>query len=395
MKVTLKVLALPSQTTLLFMVIIGVVLAAVAASSLPGSPMGAAPPLAVILGVLTLRDFLMQPGREIETHRLVPLPADKYPRLASTLREQAALISHDLPPRALLTCKTPGALFAFGSFRRSYIGIGEKIAGQIERDRASPLSQYRAQAEAALTHELQHLSQRDVIIVGLARSLLKTSALFMLWSGAFFLGLITVAFAFPAAELFQPEFVSRMAAASPPLASIIGSLMTPELMEKARQAPRWDLAGLYVLNAHLPILITTFVLFLSVWRQLLKARELYADAATAALQNNSAGIDSALIRYGALAALSAGPAQTGLRRFRAIRQLMGTLSGWNVRVTNFTGFHPTIAARRKGLENPVSVLTDPVWIGWTTDGLVLLLDLLLIGPFTLGYVTEAPGALGQ
>ena len=148
----LKILALPSQTTLLFVVIIVVILAAVAASSLPGSPMRAAPPLALILGILTLRDFLMQPGREIETHRLVPLPAEKYPRFASTIREQAALLGCGPAPRTMLTSKTPGALFAFGSFRRSYIGIGEKLAGQIERDLASPLSQYRAQAEAALTH---------------------------------------------------------------------------------------------------------------------------------------------------------------------------------------------------------------------------------------------------
>ncbi len=379
MKVTLKVLALPSQTTLLFMVIIGVVLVAIAASSLPNSPLRAAPSLAVILIVLTLRDFLTQPEREMQAHGMAPLPAERFPSLVAAVESVAKSIEYAPAPRLMAASNTPGALFAFGSFRRSYITVGETLARQIERDIASPLPAARIAAESAILHELQHLKQGDVILVGLARSLLKVSTLFMLWSAAFFLGMATVAFAFPASEMLQPSFLIQLEGISPQLAAIVRDLFTPELAEKMRRAPDWGLAALYVLNAHLPILVSAFALFVTIWRRLLRVREIYADTATATAQNRSSGVESAILRYGVVASLAS--VSDSVKKTNATP------------ASNLLGFHPSGDVRRQAIRNPVAVLADPVSIGITAGVLVLLLDMLLVGSFTLGIVSEAPGAV--
>jgi hypothetical protein len=389
----LRLLALPSQTTLLFIVVIGVMLAAVTASGLPGSPMRAAPPLVLILAVLTLRDFLMQPEREIRDQCLIQLPSATYPRLVKAVATMAASLQYAPAPRLMIALKTRGALFAFGSFRRSYIAFGEKVAEKIERDLQLPSA--RAQAEAALMHEFQHLSQGDVIVVGLARSTLKAGALFMLWSGVFLLGLVTVSFAFPAADLFQPHFIAQVEAINPQLASIMSGILTPEFAKMTKQAPAWSLAGLYVLDAHLPIFITAFALFITVWRRLLKVREIYADVATAAALGQANAIELALLRYGAVAHLQQGPNAGRDRNAVAfpLSGLMETIRNWSVRTADQLSFHPSMDVRRKGLKNPVLALSEPTWVGVTAGILVLLLDLLLIGSFTLAYTSEATGAI--
>ena len=301
--IRLQVLALPSQTTFLFSAIIIVVLAAVAASGLPSSPLHAAPPLAVILSILILRDFLMQPDREIQAHDLRPLPAEMYPNLAMATDKISSDVRCVPVPLLMISHKRRGALFAFGSFRRHYIGIGAKLADQVDQDLLSPMATIRDAAEAALVHEFQHIAQGDVIVIGLARSTLKVSALFMLWSAAFFLGLATVSFAYPVADIFSPAFVGRLTEINSQLASYFGQLLTPDVVERVKQAPSWGLASLFVLNAHLPIFYTATILFITVWRRLLRIREIYADAGTATMQGKSTGLKSALLRFGVAASL--------------------------------------------------------------------------------------------
>lgn len=396
----LRILALPSQTMLLFVIVIAVMLAAISASGLPGSPMRAAPPLGLILAILALRDFLMQPEREKRTHDLRPPRKDTHPRLLAAVSDRGRHLGLDHPPRLMFAHKTPGALFAFGSFRRRYLAIGEKMAAQLEHDLGSPSPEIREQAEAAIVHELQHFSQGDVVIAGLTRSLLKVGVLLMLWSAAFFLGLVTVAFAFPPSGMFRPEFASQIGQINPQLGFVITRLFTPELAEQVKQAPTWGLGGLYVLNAHLPILASGAVLFALVWRRLLTVRELYADAATAAAQGQSTGIQLALLRYGTTARLRpasrlpASAKRAGLWSRRVLTPGITQLTrGWRARVVAVMDSHPSLKVRQRGLENPVRVFSDPVWVGVTAGALVLLLDLLLIGPFTLVYVSGAPGTV--
>lgn len=370
-----NILAYPSQTTLLFGIIIVTILAALGAINLPSSPMRAAPPLAIFLAIFTLRDFLSQVDREIETHQLKKIDLTLYPHLHSAVEQLAHTVSMRAPA-ILVTAKTPNALFAFGSFRRTYLAIGEQVARTLERDLQTHA--HRTTAQAALLHEMQHFKLCDVIVIGLARSLLKTATRFTLWSIAFFLGLAATSFSYPATDLINPQFAQRLREANPVLAEFTAPFFTPEFAERVKDAPTWILANFYIINAHIPIAICSAFLFVIIWRRLLQVRELYADAAVAQTQQFNTHLPRALLRYGSLASLQA----TRLSPLALVGASLQRL--WQ------NSFHPSLHARRESLSNPITIFSNPTWLGITAGILVTLIDVLLTGSFTIAYASETP-----
>jgi len=370
-----NILAFPSQTTLLVGIIIVTILAALGAINLPSSPMRAAPPLALFLAIFTLRDFLSQVDREIETHQLQKIEPPLYPHLHSSVEQLAQSISMRAPT-ILVTAKTPNALFAFGSFRRTYLAIGEQVARTLERDLQTHA--HHATAQAALLHEMQHFKLGDVIVIGLARSLLKTASRFALWSIAFFLGLAAISFSFPATDLISPQFAQRLREANPVLAEFATPFFTPDFAEHVKNAPTWILANFYVINAHISIAICSAFLFVIIWRRLLQVRELYADAAVAQTQQHGLNLPRALLRYGSLASL------------QTARLSPLALVGASLQRLWQNSFHPSLQIRRESLGNPVAIFSNPTWLGITAGILVTLIDVLLVGSFTIAYASETP-----
>jgi hypothetical protein len=373
----LNILAFPSQTTLLFGIIIATIIAALGAINLPSSPMRAAPPLAIFLAIFTLRDFLSQVDREIETHQLQKMEPARYPHINSAVEQLAQTISIRAPT-ILVTAKTPSVLFAFGSFRRIYIAIGVQVARTLEHDLQTRA--HRDTAQAALLHEIQHFKLGDVVATGLARSLLKTATRFTLWSIVFFLGLAAISFSFPAADLVTPEFAQRLREANPLLAEFATSLFTPELTERVKNAPTWSLSSLYIVNAHISVAMSSAFLFVLIWRRLLQVRELYADAAVAQTQQHGLNLPRALLRYGSLASL------------QQARPSPLALVGASLQRVWQNSFHPSLQIRRENLIAPATIFSNPTWLGITAGILVTLIDFLLAGSFTVAYASETPAA---
>ena len=388
----LQVFALPSQTVMLFLALILVAIAAVAASSLPGSRMSAAPPLVFILIPLILRDFLMQPDTEIKTHKLHALPADKYPAIIAAIQNSAVKAKFSPPPTLMLTEKIPGALFAFGSFRRAYVGLGERMADRLEQDLNGWNSSFKQAAKAALEHEFQHLHQGDVIAVGLARSTLKIGALFTLWS-AFVLLAMAIAISFPLSDIFTEDFANKLRSIDPQMAGIFLGMLTPEIAEQFSRIPaNWVLGGIYVLNSHMPIFYTTALLLLTVWRRLLRVREIYADAASANL-HQAAAMRTALLRYASIAALSPVNSLGPSLSLNLFSVLPARIQSWKERLTGWFDHHPDLPFREQSLINPGWALGDSKALGQTAGTLMLLIDVMLVSSFTIAYVTEVPGLL--
>jgi len=179
----LNLFALPSQTAVLFALIVSVILAAVVSGAIGPSPLCVTPILAGII-LLPLRAYLAWPDREIARYAL--RPADES---CAPLQAEIAALSERIglhPPPRLLTTECSLSVYTFGSFRRRYVAMGIAAAHVLMADLAIPVSASRA----LLLHELYHFRSGDVWQMGYARELLRTVTVFLSWSAVFFIGLI-------------------------------------------------------------------------------------------------------------------------------------------------------------------------------------------------------------
>jgi hypothetical protein len=376
-KPKLNLFALPNQTTLFFVLIVGVILLAVTAS-LFGSPVCGWP---IVIGmlVLPLRDFLRKPGRQIERYTLTRAEAG-LTRLRfeiERLSQQAGLRCF---PR-LLTTKRHLGLFAFGSFRRCYLAADYELARKIEDLLHSPNEGKRQRARVLFLHELHHFTSGDVWMMNYAHSLLKSAVAFMSWSLVFLVGMIILAFVY-GPQAMQPDFLDSLGLDAT-MRAVLGITLPSSqemaaMLEKSRTID-FGLASLYVANAHLPFIISGIVLFVFFWRRLVQVRELYADAGAARSLQDSAPVRDALVWYGAWRTIQRAKVLPGsvLDRFKA----------W---INRLLPFHPSLKSRRDCLDEPICAYGSVGWVGLTVGLLVLLLDLILVGPFTLYHLSSMP-----
>ncbi len=371
----LNLFALPTLTTLLFALIAGVILVAIMAGLWQNlSALGVM--IAAGMLVLPLRDFWRQVEKDLRALGLSPSRTEPPP---PDLVQEVEAAAHDLgidrPPQ-LVTADRPMGPGTIGSWRRRYLALG--------RPQAHRLDELPSATRRALwLHEVAHFANGDHWKVGLARSLLRTSVVFMTWSALFLLGIVILAFVY-GLELFEPGYLDTLPL-DPTTHELLASFwpdpasMAP-LLEKAR-ATHPGLAALYVLNAHLPFVISGVVLLLFVWRRLVQVREFYADARVAAQMGDAETTRRALVQVATAvtqwSAVPSGRLQTWLANMRQ----------WLDRILPF---HPTWKERFAYLEDPLHVFGSWKWAGLTAGLTVLLLDLILVGPFTLGYVSGGP-----
>jgi hypothetical protein len=385
----LNLLALPSLPGYYLAIMALVILGALVASSLPGSPFRAGPILVAFYGLLVVRDFLIQPEREAHRHGLMRPAADQYGALRGAIAELARHAGLRRGPQLRLA-QTPGALFALGTFRHNYLAVAPDLAAVLETDLLAG-GKRRRRAEAALLHEIQHVIQRDLIYVGLARSFLRVGTAlcgFGLW---LLMGIAVMSFMFPITPLLAPEYAARLEQLQPGLGQIWEVAIPPGLAEAAAQPPELGLALLYLLNAFLPLALTIGLMFLLIWPRLLRVRELYADAGVVASQGGDRAMWNALSYYGARIRLIGSTA--GLRNgWTRLTFALAVVAGrrWGQRLLRF---HPTTAERRECLERPAAAFSSPRASGMLAGLLSTLLDLLLVGAFSVFYAVQVPGAI--
>ncbi len=407
----LNILALPSYTAILFALIALVVLGAVFASLLPGSQLWW-PPVVLGLTLLSLRDYLRRPALWMRRQRLAPsdaATATGQPGQDPALRQAVQRIQVELvdlaggrqaPPLVTVSPRRLAA-HAFGTARQRYVGIGEEAAIRLAKSLQHRKEGPRRPARAILAHELAHFLNRDIWMVGLSYSLLKMMILVMLvnlWVG-FALSLFIIEVS---PEVLQPafweeiaQFLGRLLPPLPPpdLSWVIPSLQQEnpavfaQLADPSQGQAIWTPFFLFLVSVHLPFIVSGVVLFGLYWRRLLRVREFYADARAASLVKNGTAVRQALALHKVQTALTstAPAAQPRLHRWR--RGLSDRLPAARPQFA----LHPSRELREQCLAEPQKVFGSWRSIAVSAGLAVVLLELVLRGALTAGYIYE-PGA---
>lgn len=374
-RLRLNLFALPSLTTLLFALIVGVILIAVVAG-LRQNPSALGFLIAIGMLILPVRDFLRRVDTRVRS--LNEKPSLEAPSPLAWLGEvdQVAGELHVKKPPELLLAPEDLAPTTIGSWRRHYVALGRPQAQHLTR---LPRSTRRV----LWLHEVGHFANGDQWKVGLAGSLLGTSITFMTWSAFFLLGIVILARVY-GLELFEPGFLDSLPL-EPAQRSVLARIwpdsaaMAP-LLDQARQVDL-SLAALYVLDAHLPFVFSGIVLLVFIWRSLVQVREYYADARVADRLGNLAETRQSLSLVAwQLEVANQVEAGRGQSWKESVRLLINRVAP----------FHPSWDDRYACLLDPTRAFGSAKRAGLVAGLAVLLLDVILVGPFTLGYVSAGP-----
>ncbi|MCB0038028.1 MAG: hypothetical protein M9936_02660 [Caldilinea sp.] len=299
----LNLFTLPSQTTILFagiFLVIGVPL--LAGFTLRFQVL--LPLLPVVVLILTVWDFLVEPDRLLAWWRAAPLPAD-----GGWLVERVAELSHRVAaPPPLLRVTTAGREpFVIGTWRRRWLVIP---AWFFEKWPDGPRdTEEDDDLDVVLLHELAHFANHDTWLTALARSLLKMTAAvtvvyWFMWAWQPILYAIGIAHLPMLREIYAP-----LLALFPP--NVQAFMMAPPPMTPARAMTYW----LELAMALAPLLIGALFLWRRDWNLLLRVREVYADARVATWLCDARSLENALNRFRA-PALAPVQARFDLRFWR-------------------------------------------------------------------------------
>ena len=390
----LNILALPSHTSILFTLIVLVVLGAALASLLPNSGLWW-PPIVIGMTLLPLRAFLHRPDRHMKRQGL----AHHKDETTAVIEEELASFGVGELPTVVVADKPLGA-HAFGTFRRRYIGLGRSLAQEIAEGLRAQAGRRRDNRRAILAHELAHFINRDVWLMWLSHALLLMMVLVMglnLWVG-FNLSLFIIE---NGPEVAQPEFFGRLfqnsaqvlpGMPSPDLRWVYDTFyqQNPTVMEQLAnpdlRLENWELHFFRLVSSHLPFAVSGLVLFVIYWRRLLRVRELYADARAAALMGDAPIVRQATAVHSILLLNRAPPSKRERLRARISRlpERIPVLG-------SHLALHPSSQERKDCLAEPQRAFGSRRWIAVSVGLAVVLLDFLLQGTLTAGYIKE-PGA---
>lgn len=370
----LNVFALPTRTTLLFVMILVVILLPMAAATVEDTPL---PDwlLVGLLALLPIRYFLRQPGEEQRRHQ--PNLAHDYPALAATIEGLSADIGVRPSPRLIVSAQARGSPYTSGTFTRRVLVVPATQAVELEVALASPDAASRAAAQAVLLHELSHFANRDVALVIFSQGLLWVT-----------LGVMSISLA---VSLLTPwlyngsiRFYHFDVLLPPVFFDYLGQL-APDLAAILRQPPTvsastWLRYLAFALSAHWPLVVAAVLLYLLYWLRLVQTRELYADARVAQWQRTTRYVVDRMT-WGLF---EAPPTTPGAGASALAQRAPGrsVVAWWRRRLAD----HPDSQTRLRCLREPQRIYGSEWGIGLTAGVAVVLLNLALASLFFSRYV---------
>ncbi len=278
----LNLFALPSRTTLLFLLILVVIYVPILATFFVPSPV-CAPCLLLGMILLPLRHFLRDPEQKIAKEQLAS-PTPDYSLLDETITQTAGETACVQSPRVLVSPNTATSAWTFGTFRRAYLAFSTDMAQEMQRLLKGG-SERTAQARAIVLHELAHWRHNDVWLASLARSVLVVTIVFMAlnlivhWmTPSLYYGFIR----------FYDFTQSPWSELMPLMERDIPNIR--ELLDPNNPivAARWVDYRIAIFSSFIPLIVGSVLLLIFFWRALLRTRELYADARVVEWQEGNA-----------------------------------------------------------------------------------------------------------
>lgn len=383
-----NIFALPSQTSLIFCLMVAVLVGAIFLGSLAPGPVCLWP---VGLGMIFIpfRSFLARSGSEITRRGLVPAGESLAP-LQNYIHTIAVQIGLSRSPLLLVRDgKLPGSPYTFGTPKHWYIAASREDAAVWQNQLACADSQPAAQAR--ILHELYHFKTGDYWKMGYTRELLRLTFLFTGWAILFFLGWgILLVLAYQGFfELNFPELFERAGAFTPAqIQLLLQFLPASEDMEALRLKASGVNFGLvlnYLVASLFPFVLAGLFLRLFLYPKLWQVRELYADAGVSHNQKELLPFFSAL----------SGIDLPILKHYPTV--LSKIIADIHCSKDTLLGKRKTLYQYHTSWQNRLVCLCEPerVYGNWwgtalLAGGVALVFDIILVSPLTLMAVGDWP-----
>jgi hypothetical protein len=380
----LNIFALPSQTSLLFLVIV-VVLGIPVLLSGSKSSFLLLPVLPVGVALLTLWEFLRQPDVQRRRWRMEDFPAE-HDWLRDWIGHLAQEVGLRQPPQLLVAHGALGAPFAFGTWRRHFLAFPAWLVPEMAAAARRSHSDDPAAVEAVLRHELAHFVNQDVWLASFSRSLLKMTVIFM---AANWFAMLWLPFTY---ELLRQAMADWSGLLPAPLLD----LLPADMRQFVSQPPPLTAADVLVMETMIavalwPLIVGALLLWRTTWNALLQVREQAADARVASWLRSAAPAGRAMHWFNGVQATAFVEEQnpsvwerlrSGLRSVSGIHRVAPPLSWPGAAVAGrWWSPQPPAAARHITLARPEQVYGSAAAIGRRAGLAVLLLYGLLASIF--------------
>jgi hypothetical protein len=385
----LNLFAMPSQTSILFYLLVAVLWGAIL-SSMFGAQVIPLWPLGLLLFSLPFHGFLLRPDVEKQKHHLGPPCEGEYPYLLRRIEEAAHDIGLARVPVFWIDRHRAQPIYSLGTFRRWYVVINTQQAQKLE----DWLSDSRTcqLADVQILHELFHFRNGDIWKLGLLTEVFRYSLLVMGWALLFMLGFGI--FLIQAKASFMNFSVSGMVARLPvdvraqmePL--LLAAFPSPQALAAVQDKAR-SINLLWVLDFAIFVTLPYVALAVFLWlfyRPLLwRAREYYADAGVFHFQKSTMPFLKFVLENKKI------PFTQETRANSLPGVLIRLTDGFELLLKFLHGnFWPDFGLRWQAYQSPQTVFYTWKQIGWILGGLLLALEIFLATPLTLALYGANP-----
>jgi len=387
----LNLFVLPNQTNTLFGLIVIIFLGAIAAGSVGTQPFMF--PLALGLLILPLRAFLARPERELRRHKWKQADAE-FSDLVSIVEDKAKAIGLPRIPRLVIS-EGEIELQALGSLRHWYIVLSRTEALRLQADLND--SDCVPAVQAMFIHELYHYKSGDYWQMVYTQELLRLTAAFMLWAIAFLVGFgfFLLVVQPDVLKLDWSALVSQLSILPPEIREIYLTVLpsAQDIAEMQKKAAEINIVYVlyFIVDATLPFIIASLILWLFYWPKFMRTREIYADAGVVHTLREARSLFYALVLN-----MRDKPTSTDWLPIswptRATRWLKIARLAWQrlSRLTFFEKHHGT-ARRCQALADPANGAYDRWQVTALLIGsLALILEIFLSTPLMLPYQGQWP-----
>jgi hypothetical protein len=375
----LNIFALPSQTTVLFAIIVTVLIGTLILGSIGSSPV-LIWPISLSIVVLSLRSYIGRPEK-------LQITCKKADNQFLLIKQSIAKFSHDVGLThipELYISKKEGSfdVYALGSFRRKYIIMSEISANKWEKQLSN--SHEKEIANAGIIHELFHLKNGDDWKLDYARELLRMTFMVMLWGTVCFAGLVSfLQISLP--DILHYDFsifiskIEKTVAVPTELSELflkkIHSMKTK--IRKKLKTINLKLVLHFIVNSFLPFITITSILWLFYLRKLRRTREFYADAGAIMTQKDIHPIYCFL-------------SKVPIKKQTTFHESYSKPQGLMQRIKELISNHPDFIRRKHAWINPVYIYDDPIDTALLIGIFSVIMDIIILSPLSIPYFYENP-----